>query len=209
MNNADPGGMPNTVRRMRLKCLKRTNAGSDTSMASTMGALKSGTASASTDLVKVSMVKQPSISSRGMWPTTRDVKSVAYTAVASPNSTVAPNSPAHQRDVLLSFVSAYSSAKHLARNSPPMGCPKLPPSTLAAEALAHSRTHRCAPSLSFPDATLHDSNLRAIYTTSYPSSLQSVWPRIEQNETAKKLGGKLQCRDSKVKRLSSAAVYID
>ena len=55
--------MLKTALRIRLKCLKRTNAGRDASMASIIGALKSGSPRASTDLAEqkdviVSIVKQ-------------------------------------------------------------------------------------------------------------------------------------------------------
>mgnify|MGYP001587350372 CR=1 FL=1 len=62
-------GIPNTVLRIRLKCLNRTKAGRDASIASMIGALNSGSARASTDLAKqkyvmVSMVKQRSPKNR-------------------------------------------------------------------------------------------------------------------------------------------------
>jgi hypothetical protein len=47
--------------------------------------------------------------------------------------------------------------------------------------------------LTLPSVSVHQPQ-RQYIPTYYPSSFQSIWPRVKQNETSKKLGGNPQCQ---------------
>jgi hypothetical protein len=61
---------------------------------------------------------------------------------------------------------------------------------ISSQILAHFIDHPSsgALSLTLPSTSIHQPQ-RQYKPTCYPSSFQSIWPRVKQNETSKSLGG--------------------
>lgn len=71
------------ILRNRGKCLKRWNVGSEASMASTMGALKSGSSIACTDLAKQKLMIVSTVKHRNANSRSADLPAASFLAITS------------------------------------------------------------------------------------------------------------------------------